>query len=79
MCIRDSITIVDEAENGGDIDAHESELIRSAIEFNDLDVEEILVPRVDIVAVEDTATVQELGRTYRENHYTCLLYTSRCV
>ncbi len=64
------ITIVDEAENGGDIDAHESELIRSAIEFNDLDVEEILVPRVDIVAVEDTATVQELGRTYRENHYT---------
>ena len=29
------ITIVEEAENEGEIDAHEGELIRSAIEFND--------------------------------------------
>ena len=50
------ITIVEEAQNEGGIDEDESQLIRSAIEFNDLEVEEILTPRVDIVAVEETAT-----------------------
>ena len=39
------ITIIDEAETGGGIDKHESELIRSAIEFNDLDVADIITPR----------------------------------
>ena len=44
------ITMVDQAENEGGLDQHEGQLIRSAIEFNDLEVEEILTPRVDIVA-----------------------------
>ena len=38
------ITIVEEAENGGEIDKHEGELIRSAIEFNDMTAEDILTP-----------------------------------
>ena len=42
--------MVDQAENEGGLDQHEGQLIRSAIEFNDLEVEEILTPRVDIVA-----------------------------
>ena len=55
------ITMVEEAESGGEIDEHESELIRSAIEFNDLNVEDVLTPRVDIIAVrvdDDAKTVQ---------------------
>ena len=52
------MTYVDEAEDDGGIDEHESALIRSAIEFHDRDVEEILTPRVDISAIEDTATVR---------------------
>ena len=44
------ITMVEEAESDGEIDSHESELIRSAIEFTDLCVEDILTPRVDMVA-----------------------------
>ena len=35
------------------LDKHEGELIRCAIEFNDLDVEDILMPRVDVIAVEE--------------------------
>ena len=46
------ITIVEEAESEGEIDEHESELIRSAIEFGDLTAEDILTPRVNIVAVD---------------------------
>ena len=51
------ITMVDQAETEGGLDQDESELIRSAIEFGDLEVDEILTPRVDIVAVEDTDTI----------------------
>ena len=66
------MTYVDEAEDDGGIDEHESALIRSAIEFHDRDVEEILTPRVDISALEDTATVEEIARIYDETGYSRL-------
>ena len=47
------MTMVSEAENDGELTDRESQLIRSAIEFDDVEVEEILTPRVDVVAVED--------------------------
>ena len=59
------ITIVEEAENEGEIDAHESELIRSAIEFTDVDVEEILTPRVDVEAIEMGADDEEISEAFR--------------
>ena len=45
------ITMVSEAESEGGLDQHEGELIRSAITFGDLQVGDILTPRVDIAAV----------------------------
>ncbi len=56
--------MVDLAENEGGLDQHEGQLNRSAIEFNDLEVEEILTPRVDIVAAEDTATMDEIAAIF---------------
>ena len=53
--------MVDQAENEGGLDEHESELIRNAIEFHDLEVSEILTPRVDIVAAEENSTMEEVG------------------
>ena len=38
------VTLVDQAESEGGLDQHESRLIRAAIEFHDLEVEEILTP-----------------------------------
>ena len=66
------ITMVSEAETTGGLDEHESELIRSAIEFSDMEVQEILTPRVDIVAVEDCATMEEIGRLFAESGYSRL-------
>ena len=66
------ITMVDQAENEGGLDQEESALIRSAIEFGDLEVEEILTPRVDIVAVEDTDTMDEIARVFAESGYSRL-------
>lgn len=66
------ITMVSEAESEGGLDRHESELIRSAIEFNDMDVDEILTPRVDVVAAEDTATMDELAALFAQSGYSRL-------
>lgn len=66
------ITMVDQAEDEGGLNQHESELIRSAIEFNDMEVDEILTPRVDIVAVEDTDSMEEIARTFAESGYSRL-------
>ena len=63
------LTLVDEAESVGGIDEHESELIRSAIEFNDLSAEDILTPRVDISAIPDDATPEEAARAFQESGY----------
>ena len=64
------MTMVDEAESEGDMDAHEGELIRSAIEFNDdRDVLSVLTPRVDVTAIEDTASMEEAAEIFRVSGY----------
>ena len=67
------MTMVDEAQSEGDMDAHEGELIRSAIEFNDdRDVLSVLTPRVDVTAIEDTATMDEAAEIFRSSGYSRL-------
>ncbi len=66
------VTMVDQAESEGGLDRHESELIRSAIEFGDMEVQEILTPRVDIVAVEDTDTMEDIAKAFAESGYSRL-------
>ena len=66
------ITMVSEAENEGGLDEHESELIRSAIEFGDLEVGDILTPRVEIAAVARDATMDEVGAVFAESGYSRL-------
>ena len=64
--------MVSEAENDGELTDRESELIRSAIEFDDVEVEEVLTPRVDVVALPDDATMEELADLFAESGYSRL-------
>ena len=66
------MTMVSEAESDGELTDRESQLIRSAIEFDDVEVEEILTPRVDVVAVEDDIPLEELAQTFAESGYSRL-------
>ena len=66
------VGMVDQAENEGGLDEHESDLIRNAIEFNDLEVSEILTPRVDLVAVEDDFTMEQVAALFVESGYSRL-------
>ena len=66
------MTMVSEAENDGELTDRESELIRIAIAFDAVEVEEILTPRVDVVAVEDDIPLEELAQTFAESGYSRL-------
>ena len=63
------VTMVTEAEDQGGLDAEESQLICSAIRFDDLEASDILTPRVDIVALEDTATMEEATALFAQEGY----------
>lgn len=63
------LTIVEEAEIKGGIDEHESKLIRSAIEFNDLDADQILTSRVDLISIAKEATMEEVRKVFKENKF----------
>ena len=66
-------TIVEEANEDGDIEDHEADLITNALEFNDLDVGEILTPRIDVVAVDiDEDSFDDIEKKYRESGYSRL-------
>lgn len=58
------ISIVDEVQQDGVINESEGELIRSAIEFNDVEVADIITPRVDVVAVEKDTPTDEISEVF---------------
>ncbi len=66
------ITMVDEAEKEGDLEAHESDLISAAIEFNDLDVKDVLTPRVNVLAINITMPIEEVEKLFRLNSFSRL-------
>ncbi len=66
------LTMVEEAESDGQIDEHESELIKNAIEFNDLEVAAVLTPRVDIVAISSDTPIEEIKEIYRSSGFSRL-------
>ncbi len=72
MSDEELITIVEEAEQEGGFDAHESKLIRSAIEFNDCDAVEILTPCLDLIAIPQTYTMTQVRDTFLEHGFSRL-------
>lgn len=66
------LTIVDEAEQDGNLDKDESELIRSAIEFNELEVRDIFTPRIDISAIPSDITKEQAAAVFSETGYSRL-------
>ena len=61
--------IIDEIEDEGVLETQESNLVRSALEFDEITVDEIITPRVRIVAVENTASVEEVREKFLSEEY----------
>ena len=66
------MTIVEEAEQEGGMDAEESELLKSAIEFHDQDVGDILTPRVRVEGIEVSSTPAEAADKFEQCGYSRL-------
>lgn len=66
------MTMIDEVEQEGVLDQNESELLRSAIEFNDVNVEEILTHRVDMIAIDAEDSIEEILEAFRDHPYSRL-------
>ena len=63
------MTIVEEAEEDGTLKTEETKLIRSVIEFDDLEVGDILVPRVNIVAIDVSSSMEEIRKVFDNEGY----------
>ena len=66
------LTIVQEAEADGGIDKEEGSLIRSAIEFNELEAIDILTPRVDVIGVSVALSKPEIAKVFAKTGYSRL-------
>ena len=73
------ITIVETAEEEGGIKQHESQLIRSAIEFEDLDVDDIMVPRVNVVAIEEGTALDDINEMFASSGFSRLPVYAKTV
>ena len=63
------LTVVEEAEEDGTLKEEETDLIRSVIEFDDLEVSDILVPRVNMVAVDVASSMEEIKDVFTNEGY----------
>ena len=66
------ISIIEEAEEEGDFDKEETDLIKSAIEFADLEVSAIFTPRIDITAVSKGLSKEEISKVFTDSGFSRL-------
>lgn len=66
------LTLVDEAQSGGSINEQESDMIRGAIEFNDLEVMDVLTPRVEVSALDENAELNEIISLFSQSGFSRL-------
>jgi CBS domain containing-hemolysin-like protein len=64
--------IVSEIEDEGVLEESESKLVRSALEFDDITVEKVFLPRTKVAAVERGTGVDELKRLFIEERFSRL-------
>ncbi len=69
MTEEELISIIEDAEEEGDFDKEESTLIKSAIEFNDLEVGDIFTPRRDITALPSDASKDDIVKIFSDSGY----------
>ncbi|MBR2254634.1 MAG: HlyC/CorC family transporter [Candidatus Methanomethylophilaceae archaeon] len=61
--------MIDEIEDEGVLEKSESDLIKSAIRFDDIQVSETYIPRMDIVAIDASSSLDELGRVFADSGF----------
>ena len=73
MSQEELLLLVDEVQQDGGIDESEGELLRIAIEFGDLEAQDILTHRVDLEAIPVDATKEEVAKLFTDTRFSRLL------
>lgn len=63
---------VDVSHEDGVIEEEEREMIYNVFDFGDSYAKDIMIPRIDMVSVEDSSSYKEVMEIFRENMYTRL-------
>ncbi len=63
-------TYVDVSHEDGEIESEERELIYNVFEFSDTCAKDIMIPRVNMVAIDLDSTYEELLAVFKESFYT---------
>ncbi len=61
--------MIDEIEDEGVLETQESNLVRSALEFDEITVDEIITPRVRITAVEAGENIDDVRKKFLQEEY----------
>ena len=64
--------MIDEIEEQGVIEEQESELVKSALEFDEITVNEILIPRVKVIGVEVNSSIDDIKELFSSEMYSRL-------
>jgi len=73
MSQEELVLLVEEVEQEGTLDTDEGELIRNAIEFGEQEAEDILIHRVDIVAVSIDEDKEEIAGIFAKTKFSRLV------
>lgn len=73
MSQEELMMLLEEAQRDGSIDKDEGALLKNAVEFRDLEAQDILTPRVDLIAVSVGSTKEEVAESFTESHFSRLL------
>lgn len=69
MVEEELISMVKEAEQEGEFNKEEGQIIKSAIEFTDLEIGDIFTPRVDVTSIDVSMSKEEISEIFIESGY----------
>jgi putative hemolysin len=66
------VAVVDLGAESGEIKKHEQEMIQNVLEFTDTRVEEVMIPRVKIEALEENTSIEEAQKFFHKSKHSRL-------
>ena len=69
MVEEEILSLVKEAEEEGDLDKDESDIIKSAVEFTELEVGDVFTPRIDVTAISIEESNEDINKMFLESGY----------
>ena len=62
-------TIIDTMEEEGSIDEEEADMLQKVLDLSEIDVSDIMTPRVDMVAIEVNESIEEIKEKFFKNKF----------